>query len=134
MTVKTERPINLKITSMKFPITAIVSIFHRLTGLLLFFFIPFVLWLAWYSLSSESRFNSLKHYMDYFWLRFVAWAFISALFYHLVAGVRHLLMDLGFGESLQGGRFGAWLIFVVNVIVIVLLGVYILVGFNHVVW
>lgn len=132
--MKTERPVNLDITSMKFPITAIVSIFHRLTGLLLFFFIPFILWLTWYSLSSEARFNTLKHYMDFFWLRLVAWVFISALFYHLVAGVRHLLMDLHIGESLKGGRMGAWLILCINVIVIVLLGIYILVGFNHVIW
>ena len=127
-----ERPVNLNIATIKFPMTAITSILHRLTGILLFLFVPFVLWVASFSLSSEQNFNVLKAVMAMFWLRFVLWIFISALFYHIVAGVRHLLMDLHLGESRKGGMYGAWFVFLFSVIVIVLLGIYLLIGFNHV--
>lgn len=128
------RPVNLNIPSMKFPITALVSIMHRLSGLLLFLFIPYVLWLLWYSLNSPQSFDVLKGYMDSFILRFVVWLFISSLFYHLVAGIRHLLMDLHIGDTLRGGRLGAWFVFIVNWGVIIFLGIYILFGFDHVIW
>jgi succinate dehydrogenase / fumarate reductase, cytochrome b subunit len=114
--------------------TAIVSILHRMTGILLFLFIPCLLWLLWYSLSSAQNFQHLQHYMDYFWLRFAAWVFISALIYHLVAGIRHLLMDMHVGDSLGGGRFGAWLVMAIGFVLIVAIGVYILCGFNHAIW
>lgn len=128
------RPVNLNILSMKFPITAMTSILHRATGLLLFLFIPYVLWLLWYSLSSQQHFAVLSHYMSYFILRFVVWVFMSALFYHLVAGIRHLLMDCHIGDTLRGGRLGAWFVMVFTWAVIIFLGIYILIGFDNVIW
>ena len=53
------------------------------------------------------------------------WGVLSALLYHLVAGIRHLLMDAGLGESLEGGRLGAKILIVIAVVLIVLLGVWI---------
>jgi len=132
--VSKNRPVNLNIISMKFPITAMTSILHRATGLLLFLFIPYVLWLLWYSLSSEQHFAVLSHYMSYFILRFVVWVFMSALFYHLVAGIRHLLMDCHIGDTLRGGRLGAWFVMVFTWAVIIFLGIYILIGFDNVIW
>lgn len=132
--MKTDRPVNLNVMSMRFPMTAIVSILHRLSGVLLFFMIPCLLWLLWYSLSSQANFNHMKHFMDYFWLRFAAWAFVSALLLHVVAGVRHLLMDMHIADSLGGGRFAAWLVIIVSAVFIIAMGVYILFGFNHAIW
>ena len=50
---------------------------------------------------------------------------MSALLYHLVAGIRHLVMDAGVGEGLESGQLGAKLLIVIAVILIVLLGVWI---------
>ena len=47
------------------------------------------------------------------------------LLYHLVAGVRHLIMDMGIGETLEGGKLGSKIIIAVSVVVIVLAGVWI---------
>ncbi|OGT31140.1 MAG: succinate dehydrogenase, cytochrome b556 subunit [Gammaproteobacteria bacterium RIFCSPHIGHO2_12_FULL_35_23] len=128
--VNKERPVNLKLTSIHFPMPAITSILHRITGVVLFFFIPFLLWLTWYSLSSEQSFNNIKTFMSLFSFRFFLWVFISALFYHIVAGIRHLFMDIHIGETLKGGRYSAWFIFILSAVVIILLGIYLLIGFN----
>jgi succinate dehydrogenase / fumarate reductase cytochrome b subunit len=45
--------------------------------------------------------------------------------YHLTAGIRHLIMDLGIGETLEGGKLGAKIVFIVSAILIVLTGVWI---------
>ncbi|GGI93721.1 hypothetical protein GCM10009083_07740 [Halopseudomonas pertucinogena] len=77
------------------------------------------------SLSSESGFEQVKACLQNPFAKFVLWGVLSALLYHLVAGIRHLLMDAGLGESLEGGRLGAKILIVIAVVLIVLLGVWI---------
>jgi succinate dehydrogenase / fumarate reductase cytochrome b subunit len=56
--------------------------------------------------------------------KLVTWG-LSALLYHLVAGVRHLIMDMGIGETLEGGKLGSKIVIVISVVLIVLAGVWI---------
>lgn len=57
--------------------------------------------------------------------KIVTWLILSMLAYHIIAGVRHLLMDAGIGESLEAGRAGAYLVIVLGVIVAALIGAWI---------
>ncbi|PKF46546.1 succinate dehydrogenase, cytochrome b556 subunit [Streptococcus pneumoniae] len=57
--------------------------------------------------------------------KLVSWALLSALLYHLVAGVRHLIMDSGHGETLEGGKLGSKIVIAVSAVLIVLAGVWI---------
>ena len=57
--------------------------------------------------------------------KLVIWGVLAALIYHCVAGVKHLLMDLGIGESLQGGITAARITFAVAAVLIVLAGVWV---------
>ena len=117
-----KRPVNLNLMTIKFPITAISSILHRISGVFLFLLIPFVLYSLQQSLVSEQAFQELGKWLQAPLLRFVFWLFLSALVYHLIAGVRHLLMDVHVGESKCGGKFGAYLVIVVSVIFSITLG------------
>jgi len=56
--------------------------------------------------------------------KFIFWAILSMLSYHIIAGVRHLLMDAGIGESLEGGRRGSYSVLVLGVIGAALIGVW----------
>ena len=51
------------------------------------------------------------------------WAIATALIYHSVAGVRHLIMDFGVGETLEGGILGARLVFAITVVAALAAGV-----------
>jgi succinate dehydrogenase / fumarate reductase cytochrome b subunit len=77
------------------------------------------------SLSSPESFAELKECMQSFAAKLVVWAILAGLIYHTVAGTRHLLMDLGFGESLDGGVLGAKIVFAVSVLMILAAGVWI---------
>ena len=59
------------------------------------------------SLSSEEGFISLKAMMTSPLGKLVTWGLLSALAYHFVAGIKHLVMDMGVGETLEGGQFAA---------------------------
>lgn len=116
------RPVNLELSTITFPITAIVSITHRISGVILLGGILVLLWMFHASLSSEESFNQLKALLVTPWMKVVVWLILSALAYHLVMGVRHLIMDMGVGESLQGGRAGAGIALIAAVVLIVLAG------------
>lgn len=77
------------------------------------------------SLSSAEGFAGVKECLANPLAKFVIWGLLSALLYHLVAGIRHLIMDMGIGETLEGGKLGSKIIIIVSAILIVLLGVWI---------
>ncbi len=121
-----KRPVNLDLTTIKFPVTAIASIFHRITGVAIFVAIPVLLWMLDRSLASPESFADLKELMmTSLLVKLVVWGILSVLLYHLVAGIRHLIMDTGVGESLEGGRRGAKLAFIISAVLILLVGVWI---------
>jgi succinate dehydrogenase / fumarate reductase cytochrome b subunit len=119
-----KRPINLNLLTIRFPIPAIVSILHRVSGVFLFLLLPFLLWMFSLSLASEQSFIRLQDNLSSPFSKFLVWLVLAPLFYHLIAGVRHLLMDCHIGEELQSGRLGAKLTLIVSIIVAVLLGVW----------
>jgi succinate dehydrogenase / fumarate reductase cytochrome b subunit len=82
------------------------------------------MWLFSESLSSEQGFNNVAMWMDNLIVKLLLWAVISGLLYHLIAGIKHLLMDLGIGETLEGAQTGAKLVVALSVISIVLTGVW----------
>jgi len=107
LTVKDTRPVNLDITTFKFPLPAITSILHRISGVALFIATAILLYLLQLSLSSEQGFSEAVAIMDGTLMKIVLWAITTGLFYHLIAGVKHLLMDLGWGETKQGAHLSA---------------------------
>ncbi|MAZ44935.1 MAG: succinate dehydrogenase, cytochrome b556 subunit [Legionellales bacterium] len=111
-----KQPVNMDLRTIRLPITAIVSIGHRLSGLLTFLMIPFLLQLLSCSLDSEASYLHLASYMDSFVFKGVVWVAILGLGYHLIAGVRHLLMDLHIGEGRCSGKIGAWLVLLVFIV------------------
>ena len=117
-----QRPVNLDLTTIKFPVTAIASITHRITGVAIFVAIPVLLWMLDRSLASPESFADLKQLMTSPLVKLVVWAILALLLYHLVAGIRHLIMDNGVGETLEGGRRGATATFVITAVLILLAG------------
>ena len=123
-TSKNERPVNLDLSTIKLPLAAITSITHRISGVILFVGIGILLWMLELSLSGEAGFNRLQEVLTSPVATFIVWGVLSALAYHLIAGVKHLLMDAGIGETKTGAPRGATIVIIVSLIIIVLLGVW----------
>ncbi len=105
--VKDTRPVNLDLTTVKFPLPAIISILHRISGVALFFGIGVVLYLLQLSLESEAGFERVTELFRATPVKLVVWLILTGLLYHLIAGIKHLLMDWGLGESREGAMRGA---------------------------
>ncbi len=81
------RPVNLDLGSLKYPPMAIASILHRLSGLLMFVLLPFMLCYLGMSLRSLESFEALRVQLMNPWTKLVFWAFSSAWAYHNVTSL-----------------------------------------------
>lgn len=105
-----KRPVHLNLFAIRFPIMAIVSICHRVSGVLLFLMIPLLLWVFQVALQSPEGYTQVAAVMGSFFIRLLAYLSLLALIYHLLAGCRHLLMDMHVGDTLEGGKRGSWVV------------------------
>ena len=115
--MKDKRPINLDITTIKFPLAAIASIFHRISGIGLFFGVGILLYFLQISLRSEVEFERVAILFDGLLMTSLLGLILLALIYHLIAGIKHLLLDLGVGESKQGAKTGTIIMWIMCVLV-----------------
>jgi len=123
--VKPNRPVNLDLGTIALPLPAKASILHRVSGVALFVGVAVLLYLFDLSLAGEEGFARAAGLLATTPAKLVIWAVLAALIYHTVAGVKHLLMDAGIGESLQGGIMAARITFAVAAVLIVLAGVWV---------
>ena len=98
----------------KLPVPGVVSILHRISGLLMFLLLPLLLWLFDLSLSSDRSFDRLVAFCSGTFARLVLLALGWALLHHLCAGVRYLLLDLHIGADKPLARRSSWIVFAVS--------------------
>ena len=106
-----DRPVNLPLPRLAaaMPVTAVASILHRVTGIVLFAGTLFLCYLLDLALTDEAGFARAAAIVDAAPGALAAWAILTSLAYHVVAGVKHLLLDFHIGDSLRAGQIGAWL-------------------------
>jgi succinate dehydrogenase / fumarate reductase cytochrome b subunit len=76
------------------------------------------------SLSSPASFDGVQATFAGFFPKLILWVLLSALFYHLFAGVRHLLMDIGIGEDLVIARRTSFAALILGAVFSLLVGVW----------
>ena len=109
-----ERPVYLDLTKIRLPMSAFSSITHRLTGMYVFFITtPLLLYVISKSTSSKSSYEDLLASLNSFsFFSLFFYISLSFFWYHILTGLRHLIMDFfHIGESLKGANYSA--IFVV---------------------
>lgn len=110
-----------QILSYRLPPAGIVSILHRISGVLLFLIgIPFILYLFQQSITSEISYERYRvltgHWFSKLVLLALAWAFL----HHLVAGIRYLILDLHVGIQKEQARQSSIVVLVVSLVLTLL--------------
>lgn len=121
--MKKQRPVNLEINTISFPASAIASILHRVSGVIMFFAMGILMWAFATSLSSVEGFELVKECLDNLLAKFVIWGTLTALIYHMLGGFRHLMMDMGYFEEKDSGNTSAKVMYLIVIILSVLVGV-----------
>lgn len=115
--------------SYRLPAAGWVSILHRISGLLMFVLLPFIIWMFDTSVSSEISFERFKAVFNTGWafipgvlIKLVVLSIIWAYLHHLTAGLRHLFMDVRHAVSKEFGKSSAVATLAISLSLTVVLG------------
>ncbi len=111
----------------RLPAPGWVSILHRISGVLMFVLMPFIIWMFDASVSSEISFAKFRHAFNNgamgILLKLVALGLIWAYLHHFIAGLRHLWMDVSHAAvSKEFGGTSAKVTLWVSIVLTVVLG------------
>ena len=113
----------------RLPLAAMVSILHRASGMMMFFLLPFIVWMFDASVSSEVSYDGFTSafvagigIVPGFLVKLVALALIWAYLHHAVAGLRHLWMDATHSVTKQQGHSSAVATFAISIVLTLALG------------
>jgi len=101
------RPVYLDLRRIRQPVTAIASIGHRISGVLLFLSIPFVIWMLEHSLQSPQGYRQVAALFDNGLVELLTLVIGWAAAHHFFAGIRFLLLDIDIGLELETARKSA---------------------------
>lgn len=123
---KTHRPVYLNLLKIKLPVTGILSILHRLTGVLMVFSLPFLIYLLDLSLASSKGFETVVDLFTHPLMKITLGVYLWFLVHHLMAGIRFLLLDLDLGVERVAARRSAFVVNYLGLIlfVVILYGVF----------
>jgi succinate dehydrogenase / fumarate reductase cytochrome b subunit len=115
-----KRPVFLTLHQIHLPLAGLVSIAHRITGVLLFLILPLVIYLLDHSLESAEGFVEVMQ-----WLQGWPWRLLFAVMvwwfaHHLFAGLRFILIDLDIGVNPAPARHGARLVLLCGAVVLLI--------------
>ena len=124
--MSSERPVDLPLVGLfaAMLVTAVGSILHRITGIVLFFGAFYLCYLLDLALDGAAGFREAAAVVDSALGKFALWLVLASLGYHLIAGLRHLLMDFHVGDSLRAARISAWTAMGLSALAAVLLAVW----------
>ena len=116
--------------SYRLPAAGWVSILHRVSGVMMFLLMPFIIWMFDTSVSSEysfarfkAAFNSGLGFVPGWFFKLVALALIWAYLHHFIAGLRHLWMDVSHAAvSKEFGKSSALATLALSILLTLVLG------------
>ena len=104
------RPKHLNLLQIRLPVPALVSILHRATGIVLFLLMGLLLWLLQGTLASGARFDAVRAALAHPFVKLVLLGLLWAYLHHMLAGIRHVAMDLHYGTTLESARASSKLV------------------------
>jgi succinate dehydrogenase / fumarate reductase cytochrome b subunit len=111
-----------QIAKYRLPLAGFVSILHRISGLLMFLFLPFLLYIFDQSLTSENTFDYIKEFTQPVLVKLIILALVWAYLHHFFAGLRHLAMDVHMGLDKDSARKSAAGVLLISIPVTALIG------------
>ena len=117
-----ERPKHLDLSKIKLPLPALVSILHRISGVLLFLAFPLLLLLLQYSLRSIETYTQLVGLLHHPLSKLVLLGLLWASLHHICSGTRYLAIDMDWGVRLARARASSKWVMIASLTLTALIG------------
>ncbi|OGS91128.1 MAG: succinate dehydrogenase, cytochrome b556 subunit [Gallionellales bacterium GWA2_60_18] len=118
-----KRPKHLALYLIKLPLPGMVSILHRVSGLLLFLALPPLLLMLQYSLRSIETYTQLAGLLAHPLAKLTLLGLLWAFLHHFCAGLRYLAIDLHYVRDLALARGSSWMVIAASLGLTMLIGV-----------
>ena len=118
MAVSDTRPFYLNLIKIRLPVAGMLSIFHRVSGVLMFVVMPYLVYLLDLSLQGEAGFNRVAELLSHPFSILIQLVLLWSLVHHFLSGIRFLLIDFDIGIGKQQSTYSAWLIFALDLILV----------------
>jgi len=115
-----KRPVFLDLTRIDMPVMAVLSVAHRITGVLMFLSIPIVIYLLGLSLANPQGYETVTSFFDSGLFRLAVLLMLWCFAHHFFAGIRYFMLDLDIGVDVINGRRSAWCVLGAGLIVTVI--------------
>ena len=89
-----QRPVYLNLLQIRFPVPAVLSILHRISGAILVLAFPVLIYLFGQSLHSEGAFNEVHQLLTSGVGRIAVLFLLWSISHHFFAGIRYFMIDL----------------------------------------
>jgi succinate dehydrogenase / fumarate reductase cytochrome b subunit len=129
---KKQRPGTMRLVDAlqyRLPLAGVVSILHRVSGAMMFFLLPFIVWMFDTSVTSEISYESFTSafvagigFLPGWFVKLVVLALMWAFLHHFIAGIRHLWMDMTHSVTKELGHLSAMSTLISSLALTVLLG------------
>lgn len=110
------RPVFLNLFKISFPVTAILSIMHRIMGVVMVVALPFIIYLMELSLESEAGYKLVVEIIHHPLVLVLSVGLVWALVHHLLAGIRFLFLDFEIGVERSCSRKSAYFVNISSVL------------------
>ena len=122
LAAKKKHPLWYNLSPFNLPVPGLVSIFHRVSGALLFLGLIWFLFLLDMSLASEAGFAHFKTTIGHGLVKLALLALLWAYLHHFCAGIRYLFLDIDRGLALPTARMTSYAVFAISLILTAILG------------
>jgi succinate dehydrogenase / fumarate reductase cytochrome b subunit len=118
-----KHPKYLDLLNIRLPLPGWISILHRLSGAVLFLFIPFLLWLLQASLATADTYAGFKSTLASPLVKLILFGLVWAFLHHFFAGIRYLALDMLLGIELGPARASSTAVLIASIVLTLLIGV-----------
>lgn len=111
-----DRPLSPHISIYRWPITMVLSIMHRISGIAMS--VGLIVLVAWLydAASGPAAYAVFSTVMGSAFGKFLLVAWSLAFFYHLSNGLRHLFWDMGRGFEKEQANRSSWIVLVATIV------------------
>lgn len=117
-----KRPRYLNLVAIRLPLPGFVSILHRVSGLLLIFALPFLIWALSAAMASPVAYSEVAELFAHPLIKLLWLGVIWSCMHHLCAGLRFLMLEMRIGIELSTTRLASVVVMVASILLTILLG------------
>ena len=95
--MENKNPLSPHLQIYRWHISSLVSIAHRITGIINFVALIFICIWVFLLLSGETNYNLIDHFLKSIFGKFIILGLIWSFSFQILSEIRHLILDMGYG-------------------------------------